>query len=908
MALLLAAGCGKGTPEMLASAKSYLEKNDHAAATIQLKNVLAKSPDSAEARFLLGRTLLDAGDPVAAEIELRKAIELKFSAEQVTPVLARTILAQGQFKKLNDELGNATLASAEARADLKTTIGQSLAMQGKFDAARSAFDEAVASNGDYAPALLGLARLKAMEQDIPRTREMVDAILAKAPQNSEAWHFKADLLRAEGKNDEAITAYQKVLELRPKMLSAHTAVITMHLRTNKIDAAASQLSSMQKVAAKAPLTLYMQGLVAYGQKNVAEAKTAVDALLKIQPDSPQGLQLAGIIAYEGRSDIRAQEYLAKALQRAPGLDYARRVLVRSHLRSGQPDKALAALQPILQGKDTAAAWLALAGETYMQSGDAATAAEYFTKAAKADPNNTRTQTALALTKMQMGRTEQAFDELEQIAAADSGGMADMALIASSMQQKQFDKALTAIAALEKKQPDNPAVHNLRGGALLGKGNIEGARKSFERALELAPTFLPAATSLARLDLADKKPDAAQKRFEGVLAKDPKNLQAMLAIAELRAQGGASVEEVAGLLTKAVNAVPDEPAPRLALVGHYLRNKDNKKALTVVQEAMARFPDRPEILDVAGRVLQLTGDTNQALAIYGKLAALLPGMPQPYLRMAEIQIAEKNKDAARSSLTKGLALQPDSLPMHRAMIMLDVDAGRMPEALARARDLQKSQPKEVAGYLLEGDIQVAQKAWPQAAAAYRGGLKVAASADLTGRLYAVLIADGKQAEAKQVADAWIKANPKDAGFRLFLADTANKRKDYPAAVAQYRALLGIQPNNPAVLNNLAWSLGRMGDPKAIEYAEQANKLAPNQPAIMDTLGHLLVEQGNVDRGLDLLGKALALAPQNPEIRLNLAKGLLKAGKKAEAKQELDTLAKLGDKFSGQAEVSELLKGL
>lgn len=906
--LLLAAGCGKGTPEMLASAKSYLEKNDPAAATIQLKNALANTPDSAEARFLLGRTLLDSGDPVAAEIELRKAIKLKFPPEQITPVLARAMLAQGQFKKVIDELGNATLASAGANADLKTTIGQAYAMQGKLDAARSAFDEAVASNSDHAPALLGLARIKAMEQDIPRTREMVDAILAKAPQNAEAWHFKADLLRAEGKTDEAIVAYLKVVEILPRTLSAHTALIMMHLRGNKIDAAAKQLESMQKVAAKAPLTLYVQGLVAYGQKNAAAAKAAVEALLKVQPDSPQGLQLAGIIAYEERADARAQEYLAKALQRAPGLDHGRRLLVRSYLRSGQSDKALATLQPILQGKNIAAAWLALAGETYMQSGDVATAAEYFTKAAKADPQNTRTQTALALTKMQMGRIDQAFDELEQIAASDSGGMADMALIASSMQQKQFDKALKAIADLEKKQPDNPAVHNLRGAALLGKGDVGGARKSFERALELAPTFLPAATSLARLDLADKKPEAARLRFEAVLAKDPKNLQAMLAIAELRAQGGASVEEVAGLLTKAVSAVPDDPAPRLALVGHYLRSKDNKKALTVVQEAMARFPDRPEILDVAGRVLQLNGDTNQALATYGKLASLLPGMPQPYLRMAEIQIAAKNKDAARGSLTKGLALQPDSLPLHRAMIMLDVDAGRLQEALTRARDIQKSQPKEVAGYLLEGDIQVAQRAWPQAAAAFRAGLKVAASSDLTGRLHSVLIADGKLAEAKQVADAWIKANPKDAGFRLFIADSANKRKDYPAAVAQYRALLGAQPNNAAVLNNLAWALGRMGDPKAIEHAEQANKLAPNQPAIMDTLGRLLVEQGKVERGLDLLGKAVALAPQAAEIRLNYAWGLIKAGKKPEARQELDGLAKLGDKFPGQAEVSELLKGL
>jgi hypothetical protein len=34
----------------------------------------------------------------------------------------------------------------------------------------------------------------------------------------------------------------------------------------------------------------------------------------------------------------------------------------------------------------------------------------------------------------------------------------------------------------------------------------------------------------------------------------------------------------------------------------------------------------------------------------------------------------------------------------------------------------------------------------------------------------------------------------------------------------------------------------------------------------------------------------------------------SGKKDEARKELDALAKLGDKFSGQAEVSQLLKTL
>lgn len=906
---LVALGCSDASPEkMMTSAKDYLEKDNPAAAIIQVKNLLAKNPNAVDARLLLAQALLESGDPVAAEVELRKAIDLKAPTGQVAPLLVRSMMAQGKAQKAIEELANSSTTNAAELAQLNIALGQAHVMLNDIESAQKRFNAALAAEPDNASAQLGLARLAAIKGDFAAADRMVDGVLAKNPREADAWHFKGDLQRAAQKPLEAREAYKKVLDIKPNSTSVHANIIMLDLQDNKLEAAGKQLAEMQKVAPKQPLTVYLEALLAFSRKDIPAASAAIENLLKMQPENPQGLQLAGAIAYVKRSDVQAQEYLAKALQKAPQLDYARRILVKSYQRSAQPAKALATLQPVLSSKKIAHEWLTLAGEVFMQNGDTEKAADFFAQAAKADPDNMRAKTALALSQMQLGHADQGIHDLQQIAASDKGITADMALIASALRQKNFDDALKFIANLEKKQPDSALPHNLRGQALMGKKDIAAARQSFEKALTVDPAYLPAVTNLVALDLADNKIDQARQRYENVLAKNPKNVPALLSLAQLKARTGGSLDDVAGLLKKAISAEPNNPSPRFALISLLIGANEKDKARSVTEEALAALPDSPEILEAAGRVYQLSGDTNQALTIYNKLTNLLPDNPQSYLRIAEIQLAAKNKQAAHEILSKGLGRQPDSLPLQRAQIMLDVSEGRFNQALATANGIIKAQPKAPFGYVLAGDIHLAQKEGKAAAAAYADGLKNAPSGDLAGRLYLVQLQNGQNAEAESTANAWIKAHPQDQGFRLFIADIANKRKDYAAAIAQYRAVLAMAPKNPAVLNNLAWSLGQMHDPKALGYAEEAHKLAPNQPDIMETLGSLYIAQGKMSEGLALLSKASALAPQNPMLRLSYAKALIKTGKKAEARQALEALVKLGDRFPAQSEVTTLLKDL
>ena len=906
--LLIAVSCGGESAEtLLTSAKSYLAKKDAKTAIIQIKNALQKNPDLPEGRYLLGRALLDSGDAAAAELELRKARALQYSADQVSAALARSLLMQGQFKKVIDEFDTAVLTVADAKADLDTSLGAAQGALGNREAAETSIRRALAAAPDFAPALLAQARLQASKGDVEGALTLAGKLLAAHADNYEGWKLKGDLLLARSNRDEALAAYRKSVEVKPEFVAGHAALVTVLLQAGKHTEAAAALEQMKKDAPKLFLTAYVSAQYAFQKKDFKAARDLIDPLLKQAPNSPAVLELAGSVEFQLKSYARAEDYFLRVLQAVPENMPARRQLVLTHLRRGQAARALTAMEPLLPKIERDANMLALAGEVFLQNNNVAKADEYFVKAAKLDPDDPAKKTSLALTQMAAGKVDAASAELEKISAADKGTTAVMALIASYLRRNEIDKALNAIDVLDKKQPDNPGTLNLRGRALMSKRDISGARQNFERALQIDPVYLPAVISLAGLDLLDKNVPQAKKRFDTLLAADPKNASAMLAAGELAARTGGAPEEVLGWISKAVGANPTDSTARLALIEYYLRTKDAKKAASAAQEALAALPDRPEILDAVGRAQAAAGDANQALITFGKLSTQQPDAPLPYLRMAELQAGGGQREAAVQSLRRALKLKPDLLDAQRALAGLHLALNQQTEALSVAREVQTQRPKEAIGFLLEGDIYATKGDLPRAISLYRAALKQAPSPQAAVKLHGALAVTSK-GEAATFAQSWLKDHPKDAEFRVHLGNSATVAKDYPAAVAHYETALEQQPDNPMILNNLAWALGQIKSPKAIETAEKANKIAPNQPAIMDTLAMLLVDKGDAGRSLELLDRAVKLAPQAASIRLNYARVLIKAGKKSEAKKELDELVKLGERFGQQAEVKQLLGAL
>jgi putative PEP-CTERM system TPR-repeat lipoprotein len=910
IAAALLGGCGGETPEaLLGSAKHYLAEKNTRAAVIQLKSALQRQPELAEARFLLGRTLLDDGDAVAAEVELRKALDLKHPEVAVLPPLAAAMVLGGKGQRVIQDYAKVDLADPAAAAALKTALAKAYAQRDNKVMMQGALDQALGAVPGFGPALLMQARHKAAEHEFDLAFALIEKVLVQDPGGYEALQLKGDLLffaKADAVN--ALAAQRLALVQRKDWLPAHASILDILLSRGDLPAAKTQLDELKKVLPNHPQTKYFEAQLAFLSQDYKTANEFAQLLLKSTPDNVKVLLLAGSIELQGGSLAQAESLVAKALQRSPDIAMTRRLLTRIYLRSGQEAKAREALAPLLERPEADAETLNLAGHAALQTGDAKNAEAYFTRAAKLAPHDMRSRTALALARFSNGNDDLGLAQLQEIASSDKGTIADMAIISVRLRQQDYDAALKAIDSMEQKQPNRPFAAQLRGQIEMARKNYAAARQNFSKAVSVDPQYFPAVASLASLDLRDKKPDEARKHFERLLTIDPRNVRALLAIAELRAGAGASNEEVGGLLANAINLNPTVAAPRLLLIELNLRTQHNKVALGLAQEAVAALPESPELLEALGRSQMATENTDQAINSFNKLAALQRRSPQPHLRLAAAYMRLKKPAAARESLHRALEITPKFLPAQRGLVMLELAAGRPDQAKAVARTVKSERPDQNVGDLFIGDIEAFQSNWDAAAAAYRAGLKRGASTELATKLHSVLITAQKHADAETFAARWLKEHPQDATFLIHLAEQALAKLDFATAEKRYFAVVSLQPENALALNNLAWVTNKLKRPGAAAYAEKANALRPDQPAFLDTLGTILSDAGQLRKALELQKKAVALAPESASIRLNLAKLYLQAGDKALARSELERLSKLGDKFADQAEVGQLLSAL
>lgn len=903
--LSLMAGCNRqqSPDQLLAQAQQYHQKGDNQAAVIQLKNVLAIKADHAEARLLLGEVYLEQGDAASAEKELRRALALGLARERALPPLARALLLQAEFQKVLDETAE---PAAQKSPVLMALRGEASLELKQFAEAQRLFDAALQAEPGQPQAVMGLARLSLQRGDQAAANRDIAQATEQHPKSAELWLFKAQVARSQGKPDEAKAALDKLLAINPNHVDARLMKATILIEAKQYDAAKAELAAARKAKPDYLMISHTQAMLDFTQGRYAEAKESLQKVLAIAPDHIPTVMMAGATEYALGAMPLAERHLKKVLEFAPGELFARKLLASVYASTGRPKEALALLEPNLaDSKD--AQLLKIAGRSALELRDFAQASGYLDRASKLDPEAAELHTALGMSRLGQGDVAAALVQLQMATKLDDKSIdAGVGLAGAQLRAKQYDNAVATLQALQKQHPTIPLLPNMEGGVLLMQNKPGPARASFEKALQLRPDYYTAVASLAQLDVAEKKPEAAQARLTAYLDKNKGNTDAMLGLAALAA-ARQKPDEVTQWLERAQAAQPKSAALAIRLARHYLAINDKAKALTLARNAQVINPDQPELLDLLAQVQLASQDKNGALESYSKLVALAPESALWQYKQAGVYDGLGNKEAAIASLKKAIKLQPDFLDAQLALADLEKRGGNVAYGLELARRLQAGK-RQVTGLLLEGDMELARGKAAQAAQAYAGALQRSPQAPILIKLTEALRRAGKGQEAQERMLAWTKAHPSDMLVGLALSESYIASQRYPQASEELARLLVLQPNNAAVLNDQAWVYLQTGDARALALAEQAYKLAGDSPAILDTLGWILVERGQAARGVPLLQKAAAAQPESIDIRLHLAKALVKAKDTASARRELEHMLTSGKDFPRRDEALTLLRTL
>ena len=912
----LAAGQNQEASKFYEDALARFAKKDFAGSIVQLKNALRQEPKMLAAHVLLGRSLLETGAAAQAELEFLKSLQLGVDRSEIAIPLAQAYSNQGKYRRILEGIPLQGLPDS-IQQGLLAIRASALIELGELPMARQTLADAYAKAGAK-PAHLVLidANLSFREGRPDAARTLVEQAIKLDPNNASFWLLRATISHSESRSEAALADYNKALSLNQKSLQARLGRVALLLEAGKNQAAAEDLEYLRKTYPEEPRAIYLAALYADRQQDRVAANKALQsvtraldpALPEIIDQSAQLLLIGGLAHFSLNQGEQAKSYLKRLLALSPNHIAARKLLATVLLKEGRNGEVVEVLAPALAATPNDANVLSLLASAHMGQKDYRKASALLERAVQLGGGAAQFESSFGFSLLGSGQENQGIEHLAQAFRKDPGQVGvGTALTLLYLKRNQTRPAIQIAEILVKHDANNPLVLNLLGVARVAADDRAGGRAAYEKAIAADPGFVPARLNLAKLDLAEGRVDSAKSRLLDILKTQPKNTQAMRELANLeeaRGNLGAAMQQL-----QRISALePKNIAPSLQLAELYLRQGETEKALNLAKELEGVNSKDLGVLSLEGRAFAALGKTDLARVVYKRMTAYAGVDAASQYKIAQLYLALGDQAAALYNLEKSLLGAPDYLPTLALLAELDVKNGKLAEAEVRARRLIERSPGNEAGYRLLGQIALARGRQDDALIHYQTAYAKAPATQTVTQLARVYSRMGRHPQAAKLISDWLKLHPNDTDAYVTLGQGYVLAGNLAGARAALETVIKQRGENAGIFNNLANILLQQGDRAALEYAEKAHRLAPNDASIADTLGWVLVQQNQVEKALGYLREAKLRAAADPEIKYHLAVALDKLGRSSEARQELDQALSGNTSFPGIEDAKKLRQRL
>jgi tetratricopeptide (TPR) repeat protein len=581
-----------------------------------------------------------------------------------------------------------------------------------------------------------------------------------------------------------------------------------------------------------------------------------------------------------------------------------REAVEESIARGDREAALDAIGD-LQGvaDETADAQLELA-QLLVRAGNAPEAGWLLEDAARRHPDRADLALGVARVSLLLGNPARAREVVDGITPEVEQHADALVLRAQAeLQLGDLERALATLAEAERLYPDRPEARLVRIATLLSEdkkdeartaieetraglagddeetlalrrrldltlaqiraeqGETEAALAAMDTMLDADPADLMAWQALVQVLAKDERAEEALARVEAALAADEPPAQLHALAAQMHAALGHDEAAEAALRTYAEGS--DAAAAYQPLVSFHSARGDAEATLTVLDEALARFPDeaalhlqRAEALLAAERVDEARDERRRFRE------ATFDGDPQVEYLDARLALAEGDAEGAADRLTK-LAPQLDRASTQfwigRALEESgDLEGARRRYALAQRRDPAWTAPPAAL-------IALEQRRGDWRAVAGLARVLVTRAPREMGAwsaLVAALENLGEGEAAEQVALQCLERFPDRPEPQLLLARAlrAQGKTDEALAALAEAERQGATPQLAAARIRTLGMGGRVD--AGVAAGRAAGAAYPEEPEVHAALAALLFAAGAPEEGARATDRALALGPDEP----------------------------------------------
>jgi tetratricopeptide (TPR) repeat protein len=652
----------------------------------------------------------------------------------------------------------------------------------------------------------------------------------------------------------------------------------------------------RRASAPDPARAYEEGVAALARGNYSAARNHALIAAVGTDDPARANVLLGRVNLLMEDGSAAEAALNRAV--AAGLPAARinPLLAEAFLLQGDPDRALAtasrAAGPMAAEARRVRA-LALAAK-----GDLAGATAQLTGLVNADPRNSRANGDLARLRMEAGDVLGAEVAARSALAVDPTNLGAV-VVAGQVIRSRYGlvAALPWFArALESDAYYYPAL--IEYAATAGDAGQYGIMLDASRkALATRPGSVPALYLQAVLAARAGKRDLAR----AMLAKtgdDGIDIPGVVLLAGLLAYADGAYEQAVVSFREIVGRQPMNLVARRLLGASLLRTGDVRGALDTLRPMALRSDADSYTLMLVARAFEANGERDWAARFLDRANRPAIGDPSPFA-----------SDLVAAAAAAAVARAPDDPALAVANVRSLLEAGE-PGAAQRAADVVANASRGASdAQLLAGDVHAATGQWSAALERYRLAADLRFDGPSLLRLSEAAVRAARPRDGAGALTLYLSQNPHALlGYRL-LGNLQLASGDWDAAVTTLEELRsGGAQRDAFVLAQLAQAYTEAGDPQSgLAYARRAYGMLPMNPGVADAYGWALYETGNIEGALQLLAKAVALAPGDPAIRWHEAQALAEAGRTAAAQRAIRSL--LGDsRFQPRAPAEALLRAI